>query len=210
MSALSLVDYGKIPARTSGNLEVLTQVLAGLIGQPLRFARVAYGDELTLHFGPTRPAASPKLKGREYGAFILGVMGSGWVLSSQATGRLVGTIPLVPPPPESESQSYGKADFEADPITRPGSRVIACGVWETNSPSGISLDLKFSDGSKLTIMPTDDLSPDDGLLVPDWELLTPQGTLQVGPGMDWGFEATRPSNRSRVPVGGVASPKPAN
>ena len=35
--------------------------------------RVSYGDELTLHFGDLRPARSPKLKAKPYGAYILGL-----------------------------------------------------------------------------------------------------------------------------------------
>lgn len=43
------------------NLSDLQVYLAQLVGEPFRFARVSYGDELTLHFGDLRPSRSPKV-----------------------------------------------------------------------------------------------------------------------------------------------------
>ncbi len=68
----NLIDLRRTPKPSAEDLAGLSACLAQLVGEPFRFARVSYGDELTLHFGDTRPARSPKLNDRFlYGAYIL-------------------------------------------------------------------------------------------------------------------------------------------
>jgi hypothetical protein len=69
------IDLRREQARSGKDLAGLMGYLTQLVGEPFRFSRVSYGDELTLHLGDLRPARSPKLKGKSYGAFILGVRG---------------------------------------------------------------------------------------------------------------------------------------
>ncbi len=71
----TLIDLDLTPKIESNNLEGLRAYLTQLIGEPFQFVRFSYGDELTLHFGTLKPAKSPKLKGKVYGSYVLGVLG---------------------------------------------------------------------------------------------------------------------------------------
>ena len=59
----------------------------------------------------------------------------------------------------------------------------------------IGLQLRLSDGSTVAILPTiqePDEPGDEGLPeIADWDLLSPRGLLNVGPGLDWSFEPSR-------------------
>ena len=68
-----LIELRPASGPSSVDVSGLYGYLAELIGEPFRFARVSYGDELTLHFGDVKPVCSPKLKGKLYGSYILGV-----------------------------------------------------------------------------------------------------------------------------------------
>src|ERR1700676_2220419 len=78
----SRINFRSTAADSPDMLSELSTLLTQLIGEPFRFARVSYGDELTLHFGDLRPARSPKLHHHPYGAYMLGLRGSPWVLIS--------------------------------------------------------------------------------------------------------------------------------
>ena len=71
----NLIDLRQAHRPASDDFRGLQGYLAKLVGEPFQFARVSYGDELTLHFGDLRPARSPKLKSMPYGAYVLGLRG---------------------------------------------------------------------------------------------------------------------------------------
>src|SRR5437016_4352398 len=99
----------------------LQTFLTQLVGEPFRFARVSYGDELTLHFGDLRPACSPKLRKKPYGAYILGARGSPWVLKS-GSEPLVLTAGLdLLSVPNGLGRSVSKEELEANPLIQPES-----------------------------------------------------------------------------------------
>ena len=75
LMATNLIDLGHTRAPSHDDLPGLFADLTQLVGEPFRFARVSYGDELTLHFGDLEQARSVKLKDKRYGAYILGVAG---------------------------------------------------------------------------------------------------------------------------------------
>ena len=50
------IDLSQEQKSSGQDLSGLKSHLAPLLGVPFRFARVSYGDELTLHFGDLRPA----------------------------------------------------------------------------------------------------------------------------------------------------------
>jgi hypothetical protein len=156
--------------------------LLQLQGEPFRFFRFSYGDELTLHFGDLRPARSPKLKRRLYGAYILGVRASEWLLKFGKPGMVASQGERV--------ETISKDDFETKELIVPDSRVIRTIPFAIQPQESFGLEIAFSDGSLLVIMPTTETeSTDDDLPeIADWELLSPSGRLQAGPGLEWSFE----------------------
>jgi hypothetical protein len=182
---------------TSGLLAYLAQ----LVGEPFRFARVSYGDELTLHFGDLRPARSPKLKDRLYGAYILGVRGSSWILKSGSDSEplvLTAGLTLDALPPEFGTPLRNE-EVESRQFIEPESRVSAATPFVVKPVNGFGLQLRMSDGSTLLVLPTvqEPDEPEDAGLpkLADWELLSPRGLLRADPGPEWSFE---PRGRSSV------------
>ena len=128
MSA-TLIDFRQSRNPSGHDLDGLASVLAVLMGEPFQFARVSYGDELTLHFGELRPAKSPKLMGKMYGAYVLGVRASTWLLKS-------GTVPVVVGAgfPQAFGQPISKEALEAGTFVEPGSRIAEANA----SPSALT------------------------------------------------------------------------
>lgn len=190
-----LIDLRQAREAAPDNLPSLQAHLAQLVGEPFRFARVSYGDELTLHFGDLRPARSPKLKARLYGAYILGVRASSWVLKA-------GTEPLVLSAgidPENVPSGFGqpirKEEIETIEFIQPGSRVLFASPFAVKPVNGFGLHLGFSDGSAIHILPAppdaeESVATEDEALpeLADWELIAPSGLLSAGPGPIWAFK----------------------
>jgi hypothetical protein len=198
------IDLQEARNASPDNLGDLQAYLTQLVGEPFRFARVSYGDELTLHFGDLRPARSSKLKNKPYGSYVLGVRGSPWVLKS-------GSEPLVLTAgldgenlPNGLGKPIRKEELEANPLIPPQSRVVAVTPFVVQPKGGFGLQLRFSDGSTLLILPTlpepalEEAHPE--IVVADWELSSPQGLLSAGPGLSWSFE---PSSRVRGASGSL-------
>ena len=191
--ATTLLDLGSSGNGPADSLAGLQTHLATRLGEPFRLARVSYGDELTLHFGELRPARSPKLKKHFYGAYVLGVRGSSWVLKS-GTEPLVITAGL---PSEEALDGLGKplekTELETNPLLQPDSHVLSATPFPVIPRNGYGLQVKFSDGSTFLILPSaaEPDEPEDELLPPlaDWELSSPRGLLAVGPELTWSFQA---------------------
>ena len=83
------IDFHQAHTPSSDGLPGLHARLTQLIGEPFRFARVSYGDELILHFGDLRPARSPKFKNKMSGVYILGMRASAWLLKSGSDAVIV-------------------------------------------------------------------------------------------------------------------------
>jgi hypothetical protein len=187
-----LIDLRQARNASPNNLLDLQAYLTQLVGEPFRFARVSYGDELTLHFGDLRPARSPKLRNKPYGSYILGVRGSPWVLKS-GSEPLVLTAGLNSETlPDRLGKPIRKEELEANPLISPQSRVVVVTPFVVQPINGFGLQLRFSDGSTLFILPTlpepapEEAHPD--IVVADWELSCPQGLLSAGPGLNWSFK----------------------
>lgn len=197
-----LIDLRQPQDASTDNLSNLQAYLMQLVGEPFRFARVSYGDELTLHFGDLRPARSPKLRNKPYGSYILGVRGSPWVLKS-GSEPLVLTAGIQGENFQSElGQPISKAELEANPLIPPESRVLTVTPFVVKPVNGFGLQLRFSDGSTLLILPTvseselEETSPEIPLA--DWELSSPQGLLNAGPGLSWIFQPSSVSGASGI------------
>ena len=195
--ATSLIDLRHARNSAPDDLPRLQAYLAQLIGEQFRLARVSYGDELTLHFGELRPARSPKLKGRLFGTYILGFRGSPWVLKSDKGSLALSAGIELHNLPNIGGKLIRKEELERDPLIQAGSRVVAAAVFPVEPVHGIGLQLQFSDGCSVLILPTesDVDAPDDANLpeIADWELLSPNGLLSAGPGPNWSF---KPSSKS--------------
>lgn len=170
------------PRSDAGGLRAL---LTPLVGEPFRFARVSYGDELTLHFGDVSAAPSGKLKGRPYGAYVLGLRASEWVLKS-------GSEPLVLTTGAGGGNPIRNEELEANPLIQPDGRVLSVTAFVVKPNDVFGLELRTSDGSTLLVVPPAigmDSPADEGLPeVADWELSSPHGFLSAGPGLNWSFQ----------------------
>jgi hypothetical protein len=187
----TLIEFRPEAEHSLKNVSRLQGKLTMLLGEPFQFARVSYGDELTLHFGNLRPARSPKLKGKLYGEFVLGVRGSPWLLKSPLTSQVIasGMVPVVAG--ETTGRPLSNEELETGRFIEPSSRVLKAEPFLVTGIGGIGLQLTMTDGSVLVIFPCDQDScgKDDELPeVADWELLSPLGCLSVGPGLNWSLE----------------------
>jgi hypothetical protein len=188
----NLIDLRQARPPASDDLRGLEGYLAQLVGEPFRLARVSYGDELTLHFGDLKPARSPKLKAKPYGAYILGLRGSPWVLKPGSEPVVVDGGALVDPLATALGTPLRREELEYRTWIEPGSRVLSASPFLVRPAGGIGLQLRLSDGSSLSVLPAiphPDEADDQGLPeVADWELLSPNGLLKAGPGLEWSFE----------------------
>lgn len=192
-----LIDLTQVANASPDNLPALQAHLTRLIGEPFRFVRVSYGDELTLHFGGLRPARSPKLKKKLYGTYILGVRGSPWSLKSGSEPLVLTAGIDLENLPSGLGKPIRKEDIEANPLMQPEARVVSPTPFVVKPVNGFGLQLRFSDGSTFLILPTfPEEEPAEGavagIALADWELLTPEGLLSAGPGLKWTFQPSSP------------------
>ncbi len=161
-----------------------------LVGKPYLFGRPSYGDELTFHFGKSRPYTHPKLAGKSRGTHVLTTRGSVWRLDS---GRRQTVVSYGWQYPHPAGTPLNPAALESGNFVAAGAYVLTAEVMEYTADhprrvaDGFGLALDLSDGSSLMVIPLPaDRIPSDE--VADWELLTPAGFLATGPGPKWEFE----------------------
>jgi hypothetical protein len=187
-----LIDLRQAHKPSTEDLPGLHASLAQWVGEPFQFARVSYGDELTLHFGDLRPAQSSKLKTHLYGAYILGLRGSPWVLKSGSEPFVLTAGLMLDSIPPAFGKPLSKEELESSQFIEPESRVLSATPFVVKPVDGFGLELRMSDGSTLFVLPTvqePDEPEDEGLpKLADWNLLSPRGFLEVGPGLEWSFE----------------------
>ena len=192
--ATNLIDLGHTRAPSHDDLPGLFADLTQLVGEPFRFARVSYGDELTLHFGDLEQARSVKLKDKRYGAYILGVHGSSWVLKSSSQPVVITSGMVMNALPAGFGKPLSKEEFGTETFVGSESRVVEAIPFVVKPVEGFGLALRMSDGSTLLILPTVVVSeePEDEELpeLSDWELLSPRGLLSAGPNLEWSFTPT--------------------
>ena len=190
------IDLSQEQKPSGRDLSGLKSHLAQLVGEPFRFSRVSYGDELTLHFGDLKPARSPKLKGKLYGAYILGLRASPWTLKSGSDSMvLTAGDPLSAVPPPFVTQ-LSKDELESGRFIETESRVLSATPFLIKPAEAFGLELRMSDGSSLLALPRaagGGDGPEDEALptLADWELSSPRGVLRAGPAAEWSFEPSR-------------------
>ncbi|MFO0825822.1 MAG: hypothetical protein U0792_22330 [Gemmataceae bacterium] len=178
--------------------------LLQLVGEPFLFFRRSYGDELVLHFGerllgPVRRTKHGEFR-YEHGTHSLHVRGSFWVVKAGDAVFGGGTQDEIV---KSLGEPTRRADVVSESSIALGARVTAVIPFPVDRAAvkGIGVKVDLSDGSSVIVIPTPDEPPE---LVPegityyetaDWELHTPRGALQVGPGRKWHFEPRTETNR---------------
>ena len=177
------------------NVPTLGAVILRLIGQPFLFARMGYAGELSLHFGAPQNAKHPRLraKGIKYGSYILSARGSAWLLRCEPRNRIAVELLAVAPLLEIGAKLLGEAEITADFIV-PGQPVIDLEPFYVDRVDGMGIRVETADGSGVVIIPTpDEPTPEDKQIpadvtvdkLADWELKTPAGLVQAGPGKTW-------------------------
>ncbi|MEX0704449.1 MAG: hypothetical protein WD069_20275 [Planctomycetales bacterium] len=196
---INVIDLSEAHESARDDLSGLHAYLAQLIGQPFRFARVSYGDELTLHFGDLRPGSAPARSHALYGAYVLGVRASPWLLKSANRSLMLNSEGAVP----SASGTIGKRELETGEYIASESPVFEATPFMIAPVDAIGLRLRMADGSELEVVPGPPApdEPEDESLpeVADWELLSPAGHLSVGPKLRWWFMPTQPTKPAMRP-----------
>ncbi|VTU00339.1 Uncharacterized protein OS=Cyanothece sp. (strain PCC 7425 / ATCC 29141) GN=Cyan7425_3221 PE=4 SV=1 [Gemmataceae bacterium] len=171
--------------------------LLQLVGEPFLFLRRSYGDELVLHFGerllgPVRRTKHGEFR-YEHGTHSLHLRGSFWVVKA-------GDAVFAATTADEVVKSLGEPSRRGDVVTEAsitvGARVTAVIPFPVDRAAvqGIGVKVDLSDGSSVVVIPTPDEPPEslpEGTTVDetaDWELHTPRGALQIGPGRKWHFD----------------------
>lgn len=195
---IDLIDLSET-RHDSPDLSDLQSLLKQLLGQPFRFFRVSYGDELRLHLGELQGDSKSGMRGRTKGSYVLAARASSWVVYSAPRLILAASDHVRVPPdnPQAMTRRVEIGEIEKGEWITPGSVVIFAGAERV--PHGFSFQLRFSDNSTVYVSPTSEFSEDPldgetssedpgGVEISDWEVMTPhQRILRVGPGPRWNY-----------------------
>jgi hypothetical protein len=175
----------------------LHMYLMQLVNEPFLFARMSYGDELTLHFGDVLEAKSRKLKDRRHGSHILSFRGSPWIFKAgfhpimhTSWGEFVRLAE------QPEMRALTRDDIEKNQFIEPGTRVIHASPYAWKKAASTGVQIQLSDGTTFASIPTPATDEEDPDEVACWELLSPFGLLKVGPGVKWEFILTKEAKAS--------------
>ncbi len=188
-----LLDYRGTQLPTTKGYAGLLKLARQIEGERVLFARRAYPDELTLHFGD--PVETPGPKGRVIlrGTYVLGSVASDWSFKLARLGVLVESGDAAPPLDGDPVPVKPIPDEKLDELLAGVGGTTVALVAVSSHPLGYALSVTMSDGSVLDIRPT---PPEDTLEtagseatpVPDWELFTPYDRyLRVGPERTWAY-----------------------
>jgi hypothetical protein len=200
------LDPRSTHAPTVGEMNGLWAYLQLAVGQPFRFLRSSYADEVTLHLGAEVPPVAPKrtpipLKLKPRGSYVLTFRGSAWMIHSHA-GMVILASPLMLPAPPFPMPSLPTSgiwqpvtleELERVPPITPGAFLLHAFPYQDDFTQGFGLVLGFSDRSSVNLRPTPEETSAAGEQelppIADWELFTPYGRyLRVGPGQKWAYE----------------------
>jgi hypothetical protein len=191
-----IIDLHK-PVAKSKDFGHLQGMLYALAGQPcLKVAR-SYGGELTLHFGKPVAYEHPKMAEQLHGSWTLGTRASSWELFLADRGLIIATgMPIagreradnnLPLPEFEQIATDCLAGKRIEAVRLVSAYAQAWPAFLYGTLPGYWLQLWFTDGSHLLVVPSTE--PDEEDPLPDWELFTPYHTyLQCGPGPVWSYE----------------------
>jgi len=198
---ISFVDLRATRERSSDYLE-LRAYLQQLVGQPFRFLRFSYGDELTLHVGQPTQYRSSRLAHLSRGSYVIGARASYWFLRTHVPPAII----VGDSRPLSYASKHRKPltpeQVEKSELLRPGARIagvdaITLGTG-TRSAYGFGLSLSLEDSASLLVLPAPRLGRNRRQqLVADWEVFTPyERYLSVGPGLRWSYLSSRMATKA--------------
>jgi hypothetical protein len=165
--------------------EVKAFLSASVLGLPYLFARSSYANELTLHFGAERTHNHPKLAKKVRGTHVLSVRGSAWMLLSGIKPAVVGcgVYPTTAAMDKAKPFNVTALESGAGALIGQKATVSKATPLVNEQTDAVGLSVELSDGSRFVIIPTALAEDGDDLPEPaDWELLTPDKLLRVGPG----------------------------
>ena len=181
-------DLKQAVQQTGEKLSGLQACLILLKGEAFQFARVSYGDELTLHLGNLRSARSAKLK-LQYGSYIIGVRASSWQIK-KGTRVVTSAEDGVDGKTAGHGKELTSAELEQSTFIEPGSKVISAKPFPVKPTNSIGLQIEFTDGSTVSVFPQELAAEADGLPeIADWEVTMPEGHLSVGPHLVWSYQS---------------------
>jgi hypothetical protein len=159
----------------------LLSILGEMVGLPFLFARPSYGEELTLHFGESHAMSHPKLCHLNEGSHIVRTRLSGWEWLRQ------GEPPIgMGPREEISSDDMHKRCDLLNQLLPKGTSVLSAHPRERSEGGAVQRDLVviFSDWSRLLVNPDGEqqIVESDEEEIADWEIITTDGCLLVGPG----------------------------
>jgi hypothetical protein len=153
------------------DLEPITQVISGLIGEICWKASLSYGEELTLHIGERIPYSQKSMVGKEKGAWILGTQATQWQIDSPSPSKTIVTS-------EDNSEIIKQ---QLDILEN--STIAAVEVNYRN----LGLSIVFNNKYKLILLPNNE-DDEEGIDLPYWEIFTPHHmVLKVGSGSTWSY-----------------------
>jgi hypothetical protein len=183
-----LMDYRKPHELTKSDFGLLIDLTRQIIGEQVLFGRMAYPDEMTLHFGSALIFKGPRGVTLTEGTYVLGAVASAWQVKSANQGVFL----LGNGWPSHKVRIATAA--ESDRILKSVSGSFVRDVSIFQMFFGYSLRITLSDGSFIEIQPSPDdfserhIDEDFPISPPDWELFTPYNhCLQVGPGTQWSY-----------------------
>jgi len=192
-SGFDVEERPPAPSPSPALLDVVTKLLRE---QPFCFFRIAYGGELQIHLGEIREFPSARLRRRERGSYVLGTRASAWVVYSKGESTLLasdrdavaGLVDQAGPGVGADARLIEEGDY-----VPAGTAVKDVALHRVHD--GVGLRLRFLDGSRVDVLPTDadreDASDGADDELPDWELLDADShLLSVGPGVKWSYDET--------------------
>ncbi len=154
------------------DLEPLTQIINGLIGETCWKASLSYGDELTLHIGERIPYSQKSMIGKEKGAWILGTQATQWQIDS---------------PSETVVTSEDDSEIIKQRVVVIKDSTIA--AIEINYQN-LGLTVALNNEYKLILLPNHE-DYENGVDLPYWEIFTPhQMVLKVGLRATWSYSSS--------------------
>ena len=154
------------PIQQADDLKPLCELIRPMIGELCWQAKLSYGDQLVLDFGQQR---SPDWKA---GTWYLESRGTGWRLLAPDDTILA-----------ADDSGTRLSNEEHEAVERKLQIVIDSRVadFSVHHPS-LALALRFSNQYRLIIEPK---AEDNAFDLSYWELMMPNGHLNVGPGLRW-------------------------
>ena len=158
----------RISITTESDIESILNKLDGLRGETCSEARLTYGDELNLHFGPMTPYEYSAVSHLKKGKWVLGTRESEWELKSKNKVIVTSKDPVS----EIENKIRSLQHHKVEDI-------------RIEFPDLI-LSIGFESTKRLLIH---SIGSDDSSEISAWEVFTPKSMiLELWPDRTWSYQ----------------------